>query len=915
MDIRDILARLTDVRGPNAAGEYQCRCPAHDDRKASLSVRQGERGVVLHCKAGCDAASVCNALGIKLRDLFDEAQPQPARRAKHAGGKPAAKPQPAAAQPAQPAQPPAPREYPTIAAAFGRMGVVERAYEYTDAAGRLLYYVVRIRQQDGKTFRQCRPAREGVREPVVMGVRDEDKHVLYRLPEVRAAIAQRRPVIVVEGEKDADNLAALGYTATTASMGAGKWRDDHSEQLAGADVYLMGDNDEPGREHVRSVADMLLGVAASVHICDVTSECPALPPKGDISDALDRCPESEREALVNALLRTAQVCELTPKARYQRACKLYGQCVPGYGARDGCIVQYTQDVPEGKPLTTFVAVPSRIITRDDGVTQDKVFGIDGWARGGEPLPTIEVPAKGFASMGWLTEKWDFAANIAPGNTVRDRVRYIIAEVGARTARRETIYTHTGWRKLDGKWAYLYQGGAVGARGVAVELDAALRTYTLDAPDDGRSLSEVVLDQYMIRQVLPEHICVPLMAAVYLAPLREFLCMAGCPPGFALYLLGRSGARKSTAAALALSFFGDFDSKSMPASFADSVNAIRRKGFVLKDMPLVVDDYHPETSASERRRMESIAQTLSRAFGDGADRGRMRADLGLQESMPPRCTAIITGEDTPNIAESGVARYYMVNVGKGDIVADEMLTEVQRMARAGTLRRIMRGYIEYIAARADELPARLEERFVELRARSTRENRGAHGRAPEAVAHLMLAYEQMVEYMQSLGAMDADQAEAERASAWRVLMEGSKQQAVAAADEKPTALYLRALGELLQARAARVADLTQPESGTPRDMIGYCDRDYYYLISGVAYRYVCKLYSDQGHEYPLSERMLTKMLREEELLMPGADGKNTRLKRIGGTVGRYLTIPRAAIDGKDDMQQMRFEDVTGVETPW
>ena len=909
MDIREILAMLKDVRGPNSAGEYQCRCPAHDDRKASLSVRQGERGVVMHCKAGCDTTRVCEALGIKLRDLFDGAQEdsRPTRRAKPSGARKSA--------PSAPAQPVQPREYASIAAAFGRMGVVERAYEYTDAEGKLLYYVVRIRQQDGKTFRQCRPARPGLREPVIMGVRDEDKHVLYRLPEVRAAIAQRRPVIVVEGEKDADNLAALGYAATTASMGAGKWCEEHSEQLAGADVYLMGDNDEPGREHVRSVAEQLMGVAASVHICDVTSECPALPPKGDISDALERCAAGKHEALVNALLRTAQICELTPKAQYQRACKLYGQCVPGYGARDGCIVQYTQDNPDGKPLTTFVALPSRIITRDDGVTQDKVFGIEGWSRGGEPLPPIEVPAKSFASMGWLTERWDFAANIAPGNAVRDRVRYIITEVGARTARRETIYTHTGWRKLDGKWAYLYQGGAIGARGVAVELDAALRTYTLDAPDDGRAPGEVALDQYMMRQALPEHICVPLMAAVFLAPLREFLGAAGCPPGFALFLLGRSGTRKSTAAALALSYFGDFDAKSMPASFADSANAIRRKGMVLKDMPLVVDDYHPETSASERRRMESIAQMLSRAFGDGADRGRMRADLGLQESMPPRCMAIITGEDTPSIAESGVARYYIVNVGKGDIVADDALTEVQRMAKAGVLRRIMRGYIEYLAARADELPAQLAERFVELRARATRENQGAHGRAPEAVAHLMLAYEQMIGYMVSLGAMDKELADAERANAWRVLIEGSREQAAVAAEDQPTALYLRALGELMQARVVRVADLTEPDAAIPRDMIGYSDRDYYYLISGVAYRAVCKLYTDQGHEYPLSERMLGKMLREEGLILPGADGKTARLKRIGTTVGRYLTIPRAAIDGKDEVQQMRFTDVTGTDVPF
>lgn len=59
---------------------------------------------------------------------------------------------------------------------------------------------------------------------------------------------------------------------------------------------------------------------------------------------------------------------------------------------------------------------------------------------------------------------------------------------------------------------------------------------------------------------------------------------------------------------------------------------------------MVDDYHPETSLQERRRMESIAQSLSRAFGDGTDRGRLKADLSLREAMPPRGVAVMSGED-------------------------------------------------------------------------------------------------------------------------------------------------------------------------------------------------------------------------------------------------------------------------------
>ena len=40
-----------------------CRCPAHDDRTPSLSLRQGDRGVVVTCFAGCDREDVLRELG------------------------------------------------------------------------------------------------------------------------------------------------------------------------------------------------------------------------------------------------------------------------------------------------------------------------------------------------------------------------------------------------------------------------------------------------------------------------------------------------------------------------------------------------------------------------------------------------------------------------------------------------------------------------------------------------------------------------------------------------------------------------------------------------------------------------------------------------------------------------------------
>ena len=46
-----------------------CRCPAHDDRTPSLSVRVGETSLLLHCFAGCEATDILKALRASGRPL------------------------------------------------------------------------------------------------------------------------------------------------------------------------------------------------------------------------------------------------------------------------------------------------------------------------------------------------------------------------------------------------------------------------------------------------------------------------------------------------------------------------------------------------------------------------------------------------------------------------------------------------------------------------------------------------------------------------------------------------------------------------------------------------------------------------------------------------------------------------------
>ncbi len=70
-----LLSRLDKVR-PTGPGRWLARCPAHEDRSPSLSVRETEQGaVLLHCFGGCPSADVLAAVGLEFADLYPDRTP------------------------------------------------------------------------------------------------------------------------------------------------------------------------------------------------------------------------------------------------------------------------------------------------------------------------------------------------------------------------------------------------------------------------------------------------------------------------------------------------------------------------------------------------------------------------------------------------------------------------------------------------------------------------------------------------------------------------------------------------------------------------------------------------------------------------------------------------------------------------
>jgi DNA polymerase len=120
----------------------------------------------------------------------------------------------------------------------------------------------------------------------VYGVKNTyaETKIPYRLLELIAA-PPAEPVWVCEGEKDADNVAALGLIATCNPGGAKVFQPELAQWFKDKQLtYVVQDNDSAGAEHTRKILTVLRGVVPTIAVITF----PELVDKGDVSDWLEQ---------------------------------------------------------------------------------------------------------------------------------------------------------------------------------------------------------------------------------------------------------------------------------------------------------------------------------------------------------------------------------------------------------------------------------------------------------------------------------------------------------------------------------------------------------------------------------------------------------------------------------------------------
>jgi putative DNA primase/helicase len=261
--LENVLSAIGDYK--KAGDGYKARCPAHEDRTPSLSIKEAEDGTVLiKCHAGCSTQAVVKELGLNMRDLFPRFAEIP-RKPRKAG----------VSATATLKSTTKPHGFPTAAAVVAdcekRLGPRSAWWTYHDACGSPMAVVVRWDRADGKEFRPF--------AKVNGRWRIGDPYGLWPLYQLPAVLQSRGRVYVCEGEKAADAVRSLGLTATTSAHGANSAKGTDWTPVAGRQVVILPDHDDAGGKYAEEVVVILDKVAPRPIIKVV--HLPGLPTHGD----------------------------------------------------------------------------------------------------------------------------------------------------------------------------------------------------------------------------------------------------------------------------------------------------------------------------------------------------------------------------------------------------------------------------------------------------------------------------------------------------------------------------------------------------------------------------------------------------------------------------------------------------------
>jgi len=591
-----------------------------------------------------------------------------------------------------------------------------------------------------------------------------------------------RPVLIVEGELNAAATVIMLRAVSLADAyrvqgvaSADSW--PHVQNLGpGAAAFLYADPDPEGMKAREAWAKLCAHLGVAVR---------QLPEAlFGVGDACEQLPTALAEELGGHLLTAIRDAPLwTPHApleavpEYGRKLEVWTGKKTGYRIDGGRLCAFTLKQGDGEEyealevLCEFSALITAQVTQEDGTGEvNRVFEIEGFAPGGKPMnpPRITVKAAEFNGMAWPVANWGAGAIVRAGSAKKDKAREAIQQLSAERGMAErTVYQFTGWIQHE-QHGPLYLtaaaviGAAGGVEGVDVDLSGRLAAYALPDPakEEASAIRSAVRASLALLDLAPDSVSVPVMGAVYRAPLGRLTAV--------VWLTGETGRNKTTYLALAQSHYGaGWTAQHLPDSWNTTPNALEQSAFAVKDAPFLIDDFKPAGSKTDVDRAHGNVSRIVQGAADGAGRGRMNYKTGgTKAGYYPRGTVVSSAEQLPR-GHSNRARAVLVDVDR-PLIDSPAKSEAYHLAADTAAEGV---YALALAAYVQTLAGHLDAVKVDSPAhrRRTRELaphfEGAHGRTGPAAAELAHGWEVFLSFAWMVGAVS----QAEAAHIWaRVL---------------------------------------------------------------------------------------------------------------------------------------------------
>jgi len=365
------------------------------------------------------------------------------------------------------------------------------------------------------------------------------------------------------------------------------------------------------------------------------------------------------------------------------------------------------------------------------------------------------------------------------------------------------------------------------------------------------------------------------------------------PNYVPYLYGPTGTFKTTIAIAGLCHFGEFDPDKL-SNFEDTANSLEKRSFILKDVLMLLDDFHPSSRIADAQIKEGIAQRMIRASSNHTGRSRLNADSTEKGRYEPRGILMITGEEIPSV-QSTLARVLLIQIGNGDIEKSKLSAFQQK---SQLLPHAMSSFIHWVRKNIDNIQKQFAMKFQELRQKAVETGKLNHLKLCEQVAFQQYTINLIADWVREKKVLSSKKVYYLKKDAWEVFMENAENLQARLKSEDPVEQFQEIVSILLLQRKIRLKEKVKKpgkrfesyRGNADSELVGYYDNEYVYFMPTALWNSVKKFCKSEGRHFPVKNNTLYRMMREKGLLFTRCT-ENTTNERIYGESRRCLIVKK------------------------